>query len=1294
MIGGIVSFNTCFDALQASLASVVSGNAAVSHSTKSELKDISRSQRKLEGAIRSEVRKGLGRAVSARIASLRKQRDAALLRMRTDAESRRTDVAAMETYKKKEMEGCLTQKLMSERRLTQQLLSAERRIRELVFEIIGEYGKSDVRFRRRQAYLAYNARIQVAWASHKCRWEHFALRLCYEATRSPPSHAAVVATGSKNSGTGAIQPPSTQQQRQFDALRGTLLDNVKDASEISWLERRIWQKLYKSKSSNSNLRQDEEEENDSEGPTEQSVRCLSVLRILKTKTTSGPGGNAPASSFRTLVPMSVLEVGDFQRVRSALRMWALQPVRAAANQTSKDGRPQLSKSGSTGGRAQATRSLSRNHASAASDDLHEEDQVLPAFLRSRCVEWLHPPSHCPHIWDDLVETRRCSQQADRTATAALEEKDEEEAHDDGEKKLTPALDCFIERFGVQRSAFVASERLYYCLEERQVTRPALTPEGNSDEPSRAFADMLSRIEHHYVDDADAGLLPLREQLEQVPLEVQSYLGTHRDIAVPSDTHEDVANLASMYPDIVSTKPVGSSSFSKAGSTTLHFVPATTYNLLETQAFAEVSTNVSPRPSEIRDIVRRGAYPRCAIEPPLAGDDEPINNNMTAAEVDASKRFALNLTKPQPLGRLYIAIRMSVTDHRAETAKPIGKEKRVGRAKGKGKRNARNRHVALAKRKASSSSANDSTPRVDDQSEPLDGDDEEDDDDADADVDAEGNDGSADRDPTTNAASDDKTQLVILPLSDLCMYEAVCAEFWPNASLADMKLAQKDELYEATEDVTEASLRAPSCINLLPDHARLHLQPRKGADSGEQLTAQKLQHEYMLVGDEYSDVPETEQSSSTASRASTAKPCYYFVQLERKQGGVDTQSLSPYGSVSELHASDDLQHRRILLDRRNTGRALSSEKVDGGNRGLERKVSRDCEDSFKEKDKGKRKWDTAILSSVCRWRSCLAECTAHSTPKYLCAYHTSLYAFLEGTVKGGSGEAAKYLPKKVPLLMSSSTLSDSKKDLLMIRAASTLLQELWDGKLRATVRSFTKKVAHDMGLRRRLESSLNLTSTSWQPKDDKTGKKSKEKEKEKESKQRGSRTSRGSGLEDSSHKSLSSVEIEQSLNVPSLPSWTHWKDEDSLHRATNGQGTCMANLDTILDLETTISSELRRLMDMHVFPAQELSLIKKEVKAFKDAFEGAIAHDAKKEYSTVFYEATAAQGSKSSTAKAAEEYAAMIAAESKVCEKKLHILRVRRGEEQDARQVQARRVARARAVEDSQAKDPANFSQQR
>ena len=1279
MSRGDVSFDICFDALQASLSSVVTGNASISHASKSELKALSRTQRKLESAMRSEVQNGLKRAVAVRIESLERQREAALLRMQTDTESHRTDIAAIETYKKKEMEGCLTQKLMSERRLAQQLLSAERRIRELVFEIIGEYGKSDVRFRRRQAYLAYNARIQVAWASHKSRWERFTLRLCHEATRiAPLPVASVPAGGSKNNATTATQQSATQQQHQFDALHGTLLDNVTDACEISALERRIWLKLNRGKDA---AKQETEIDH---GP-EQTVRCLSVIRILKTKTVAGPS-SAPASSFRTLAPMSVRQVADFSRVKAALRMWSTRPVRAAASQAGKDGKLQLVKSSSTGGRLQTVRVLSALSRNADSPD---EAQVLPDFLRSRRVEWLHPPSHYPHIWDDLVDTRQRSQQAEQSAKLAPVKDGWVADQDDGAKKLTSVLDSFIERFGLQRSAFVASERMYYCLEERQVTRSALLPEGNCDDSSQAFAHMLMRIEQHYVDDADAGLLPLREQLEQVPLEVQSYLGTHRSIVAPPGTHEDVANMACMYPDVVSAKPIGSSSAAKMSSTTLHFVPATTYNLLETQAFADVAANAPPSSSHIRDIVRRGAYPSSAIVPSLAQDGESVDNNLTATEVDAARRFTLNLSRPQPLGRMYIAVRISARETRAETTKPIGKGKRDGRARGKGKRTARNRHVALAKRKASTSSTSDSSPRGDDELEPPDGDEEEEEDDADVDV--EGDDANADRNSTNNGSSSEKTQLIMLPLSDLCMYEAICAEFWPNVPLpVDAKVVPKDDPTVTTEEATaaaapeaEAALRAPSCVNLLPDHARLHLQPPRGAACCDDFAAQKFQHEYLLVGDEYSDVPDVDQPSSTASRASTAKPCYYFVQLEHRQDGSDAILPSPYGAVSELHASDDEQHRSVLLDRRSTGSSLSGEKSDG------RKGTRHDEDPGKEKEKGKRKWDTAILSSVCRWRSCLAECTAYSTPKYLCAYHTSLHAFLEGTVKGGSGEAAKYLPKKVPLLMSSSTLSDSKKDLLMIRAASTLLQELWDGKLRATVRSFTKKVAHDMGLRRRLESSLNLTSASWEPKDGKDTKKLKEKE----PKRRGERTSRSEAYA-SGPKIMSSVDIEQSLDVPPLPSWTHWKDADILHRATKGQSNDMANLETILDIETTISSELRRLKEMHVFPAQELSLIKKEVKVFKESFEGAIAHDAKKEYSAVYYEATAVQGSKSSTAKAAEEYAAMIAAESKVCEKKLHILRMRRGEEQDARQAQARRIARARAVEDSQARDPANFSQQR
>jgi hypothetical protein len=51
---------------------------------------------------------------------------------------------------------------------------------------------------------------------------------------------------------------------------------------------------------------------------------------------------------------------------------------------------------------------------------------------------------------------------------------------------------------------------------------------------------------------------------------------------------------------------------------------------------------------------------------------------------------------------------------------------------------------------------------------------------------------------------------------------------------------------------------------------------------------------------------------------------------------------------------------------------------------------------------------------------------------------------------------------------------------------------------------------------------------------------------------------------------------------------------------------------------------------------------------------------------------------------------MVASETRVCEKKLAIFRHRRHEENENRVQLARRMARARAMEEQQAKDPANF----
>jgi hypothetical protein len=127
--------------------------------------------------------------------------------------------------------------------------------------------------------------------------------------------------------------------------------------------------------------------------------------------------------------------------------------------------------------------------------------------------------------------------------------------------------------------------------------------------------------------------------------------------------------------------------------------------------------------------------------------------------------------------------------------------------------------------------------------------------------------------------------------------------------------------------------------------------------------------------------------------------------------------------------------------------------------------------------GKRRWDPNVLSTVCRWRSCLCDSallrvgkSSTFKQKQLCSYHLEMKAFLDARgSKQGVLESSKYLPRKAPNF-SSAAMMEKKRDMMTIRAASTLLQELWDGKLRATVRSFAKKVVRDMGLRSFLEAS--------------------------------------------------------------------------------------------------------------------------------------------------------------------------------------------------------------------------------
>jgi hypothetical protein len=66
------------------------------------------------------------------------------------------------------------------KQLNTQHLLAERRMRELVFEVMGEYGKCSLRSRRRHAYLRCSYRIKKAVLVFQMRWNYFMGRLVFE----------------------------------------------------------------------------------------------------------------------------------------------------------------------------------------------------------------------------------------------------------------------------------------------------------------------------------------------------------------------------------------------------------------------------------------------------------------------------------------------------------------------------------------------------------------------------------------------------------------------------------------------------------------------------------------------------------------------------------------------------------------------------------------------------------------------------------------------------------------------------------------------------------------------------------------------------------------------------------------------------------------------------------------------------------------------------------------------------------------------------------------------------------
>ena len=349
--------------------------------------------------------------------------------------------------------------------------------------------------------------------------------------------------------------------------------------------------------------------------------------------------------------------------------------------------------------------------------------------------------------------------------------------------------------------------------------------------------------------------------------------------------------------------------------------------------------------------------------------------------------------------------------------------------------------------------------------------------------------------------------IMIPLSDPCMRELL-ATILPKSSESSTR--------------SQCGLRA---IDLLPDHARYRYSEYPSPSPSERVddsdgkcshdkctdslingvtgndgeSVHMLRHKYFLLpGTELLDGVDSDRGNRLELNSQGgSSDCFYFVQLDDGDNEDSSSKIDQSSSHSCCLEEDDNTLRQLL-------RSIPPSKIDVASTQTNASRTHDGlpdyqHGTFKERaengsDNGPsangvvqgspsapKKWDISVLSTICRWRSCL--CKGGKASPYLCTYHNELKSFLD--IKSSSSaqsDASKYLPRKSPAIGQSNTPSGhnlglaataaagSRMDLTTIRAASTLLQELWDGKLKSTLRSFVKKTTHDMRLKKRLQAA--------------------------------------------------------------------------------------------------------------------------------------------------------------------------------------------------------------------------------
>jgi hypothetical protein len=131
---------------------------------------------------------------------------------------------------------------------------------------------------------------------------------------------------------------------------------------------------------------------------------------------------------------------------------------------------------------------------------------------------------------------------------------------------------------------------------------------------------------------------------------------------------------------------------------------------------------------------------------------------------------------------------------------------------------------------------------------------------------------------------------------------------------------------------------------------------------------------------------------------------------------------------------------------------------------------------------------------------------------------------------------------------------------------------------------------------------------------------------------------------------------------------------------------------IISIEKEVTDELQQLLEMRIFPSAELAIIRKDKKTFlENAQQMASLNGTSNSYNhSTGSSAVAVAGDQS----ALQSLDPLLEQELILVEKKLSVFKSRRVDEKDILISIQKRIVRNKQIEEKQAKDPANFKNQK